>query len=248
MTTEKKSTRSACLALGLIVLFLVAAIALVVELLRLYAPGLWEAFSSGDEAAIESFLDHQDRLYGAGLIWLLTFVQVLSIVIPAMPVQLAAGMAFGTWVGFALNFSAAVAANMTVFGIAGRATKLLREIGQEHPKVGNVLNSLSFSRNRTYYTVMALLIPGLPNGAIPYAAVNSGIQAKMFLTALLIALPLPTIMTCAAGDLALSGNLLHGLIMLAALWCAIGVLFLFRNSLPQRLERIIRAVQAKLKK
>lgn len=233
---SKHTTKTAAAALALVVLFLIAAIALIVELLCVYFPGIWEAFLSGNQDALQVCLDHQNHWYSAGLVWLLSFVQVLSIVIPAMPVQLVAGMTFGPWAGFVLNFSASVAANMTAYAVARRASKLLRCIAREHPKVGKILQSLSVSHNRTYYTVMALLVPGLPNGAIPYAAANSGIKAHMFLTALLIALPVPTWMTCTAGSLALSENWMYGVVMMVILLGFVGFLFYFRDRIPQKLK------------
>ena len=82
---------------------------------------------------------------------------------------------------------------------------------------------------------MVLLAPGLPNGVIPYAAANSGIVAGRYLLALLIALPLPTWVTCAAGDLILSGDWMFSIIMMAVLFAAVGLLLLVRDSLPDRL-------------
>lgn len=238
---NKHTSKTAAAALVLVVLLLTAAIALIAELLCLYFPGIWEAFLSGDQDALQLCLDRQDRLYSAGLVWLLTFVQVLSVVIPAMPVQLVAGMTFGTWAGFALSFSASIAANMTAYAIARRASKLLRCIAQDYPKVGKLLGCLAVSHNRTYYTVMALLVPGLPNGAIPYAAANSGIKTHMFLSALLIALPVPTLLTCAAGHLALSGDWLYSLIIIAVLYGCVAFLFFRRESIPQKLKALFHA-------
>jgi len=238
---NKHTAKTAAAALVMVVLLLLAAIALVAQLLCLYFPGLWEAFLTGNQDALQLCLDHQSRLYSAGLVWLLSFVQVLSIVIPAMPVQLVAGMTFGTWAGFALSFSASIAANMTAYAIARRASRLLRCIAQEYPKIGKLLSSLAVNRNRTYYTVMALLAPGLPNGAIPYAAANSGIKPHMFLSALLIALPVPTWMTCAAGHLALSGNWLYSLLLIAGLYGFVAFLFFRRESIPPKLKNIFKS-------
>lgn len=235
---SKHTTKSAAAALALVVLLLAAAIALIAELFRVYFPGILEALLSGNQDALQVYLDQQNHLYSAGLVWLLSYVQVLSIVIPAMPVQLVAGMTFGPWAGFVLNLSASVAANMTAYAVARKASKLLRCIAQEHPKVDKMLQSLSVSHNRTYYTVMALLVPGLPNGAIPYAVANSGLKAHMFLAALLIALPVPTWMTCMAGSLALSEDWVYGVILMIIMFGFVAFLFRFRDRIPQRLKAL----------
>ncbi len=233
---KTRNAKTAVISLTLIGILLLAVIFLVAEYLHLYFPGLWHAFSTGNEQELQTYISGQDRLYGAALLWLLSFVQVLSIVIPAMPVQLAAGMTLGPWHGFFITFTSAIAADMTAFWIAHRASKMLRCIAQERPRIGKMLNCLAVSRNRTYYTVMAILLPGLPNGAIPYAAANSGIQGKVFFCALLIALPIPTLMTCIAGRLVITGGIGYSVGLLSVLYAFVGVLFLLRNVIPEKLK------------
>lgn len=91
---------------------------LIIETFRLLLPGLWTAFSSGDEQALSDYLTSEGRLRSFLTLWFLAFVQVVSLVIPAMPVQLAAGIAYGPWKGFVTSFSASVAANFLVFLLA----------------------------------------------------------------------------------------------------------------------------------
>ncbi len=234
---KKQNIKTSVFSLVLLGLLLAAAIGLIVEYLYLYVPGIWEAFSTGDEAALETCLNAQDRLYSVMLLWLLSYVQVLSIFIPAAPIQLVAGMTFGPWVGFLINVTGMIAAHMTAFWIGHRAAKVLRVMAQEHPKMEKKLNILSVNRNRTYYTAMAILVPGIPNGAIPYAAANSGIKGYLFLTALVTALPLPAFLTCLTGYLVLSGNVFFGIATMVLLYAAVGVLFLFRNTIPDFLRR-----------
>lgn len=78
---QNKSKRSAVRSLAAMVLFLLIAIGLVVELLRIYVPNVWAAFSSGDENALQACFDGQNTAYSAGLLWLLSFVQILSVVL-----------------------------------------------------------------------------------------------------------------------------------------------------------------------
>lgn len=77
-----------------------------------------DCISSGDEQALSDYLTSEGRLRSFLTLWFLAFVQVVSLVIPAMPVQLAAGIAYGPWKGFVTSFSASVAANFLVFLLA----------------------------------------------------------------------------------------------------------------------------------
>ena len=67
-------------------------------------------------------------------LWFLAFVQVVSLVIPAMPVQLAEGIAYGPWKGFVTSFSASVAANFLVFLLARRLAKVIETAHSEQPQ------------------------------------------------------------------------------------------------------------------
>ena len=129
---------------------------------------------------------------------------------------------------------------MTVFALGKRAKKLLNTLAVTNPRLGKLMNVLSVSRNRTYVTVMVLLAPGLPNGIIPYAAANSGIVAKAYLLALCVALPLPTLITCAAGKGILAGDWLISVIMLGALYAIVGVLFVNRDRLPDKVRGLVK--------
>ena len=164
---QNKSKRSAVRSLAVMVLFLLIAIGLVVELLRIYVPNVWAAFSSGDENALQACFDGQNTAYSAGLLWLLSFVQILSVVLPAMPVQLVAGIVLGPWLGCAICLTACMAAHIAVFYAATHAQTSLAALEEASPKLKKARDALSVKRNRTYYTTILLLAPGLPNGILP---------------------------------------------------------------------------------
>ena len=89
-----------------------------------------------------------------------------------------------------------------------------------------------------------MLAPGLPNGIIPYTAAHAGLQGRRYFLALLLALPVPTFVTCLAGDLLLSGVWWVGIAMLAALYILVGVLFLRRDSLPDKIRGLLHRQKA----
>ena len=122
---NKREKRLAMLVVAAVVLFTVL---LIVETFRLLLPGLWSAFSAGDEQALSEYLASQGRLRSFLTLWFLAVVQVLSLVIPAMPVQLAAGLAYGPWMGFLTSFSASAVANMSVYLIARRLVPVIRRL------------------------------------------------------------------------------------------------------------------------
>ena len=202
---NKREKRLAMLVVAAVVLFTVL---LIVETFRLLLPGLWSAFSAGDEQALSEYLASQGRLRSFLTLWFLAVVQVLSLVIPAMPVQLAAGLAYGPWMGFLTSFSASA----------------------DTPKAAKLLDSVRSSKDPWFYTILAFITPGLPNGIIPYAAANAGMRPKQFLAAIFISLPFPTLLTCAAGSFMLEGNWLFTVLTGIVLFSFVGILFFNRTK------------------
>ena len=201
-----------------------------VETFRLLLPGLWSAFSAGDEQALSEYLASQGRLRSFLTLWFLAVVQVLSLVIPAMPVQLAAGLAYGPWMGFLTSFSASAVANMSVYLIARRLVPVIRRLVADTPKAAKLLDSVRSSKDPWFYTILAFITPGLPNGIIPYAAANAGMRPKQFLAAIFISLPFPTLLTCAAGSFMLEGNWLFTVLTGIVLFSFVGILFFNRTK------------------
>ena len=58
--------------------------------------------------------------------------------------------------------------------------------------------------------------------------------------ALLIALPLPTLVTCIAGRGILAGNFLISVVMLTTLYVLVGILFAKRDELPGKIRALFR--------
>ena len=233
---ERANKREKRLAMLVVAAVVVVTVLLIVETFRLLLPGLWTVFSAGDEQALSDYLTSQGRLRSFLTLWFLAVVQVLSLVIPAMPVQLAAGLAYGPWMGFLTSFSASAVANMSVYLIARRLVPVIRRLVADSPKAAKLLDSVRSSRDPWFYTILAFITPGLPNGIIPYAAAYAGMGQRRYLLALLLSLHLPTFATCLAGNLALSGDWWLSVAILATLYVIVGVLFLLRDSLPEKIR------------
>lgn len=86
------------------------------------------------------------------------------------------------------------------------------------------------SKDPWFYTILAFITPGLPNGIIPYAAANAGMRPKHFIAAIFISLPFPTLLTCAAGSFILEGNWFFTVLTGIVLFSFVGILFFNRTK------------------
>ena len=218
--SEHANTREKRLAALAVAVVVLVTVLLIVETFRLLLPGLWSAFSAGDEQALSAYLTSQGRLRSFLTLWFLS----------AMPVQLAAGLAYGPWLGFVTSFSASAVANLTVFLAARRLAPVIRRLTADNAKATKLLNSVRSSKDPWFYTILAFITPGLPNGIIPYAAANAGMRPKHFIAAIFISLPFPTLLTCAAGSFILEGNWFFTVLTGIVLFSFVGILFFNRTK------------------
>ena len=241
---DQRTPRSAYYALAAIAAAILLSAFLVYVMIRMYLPGFIEAVQTRDETVVEAYFDSLGHRNTYLIMGLFAYLQVISIVIPAALVHVVAGAVCGSVKGTLIVYVAEIAAHMTVFLVAQHARRLLNYISEERPTFGKLLNTLQFSENRTYYISMALLTPGLPNWVIPYAAANSRMKWYTFLLALIIALPLPIWFTCLAADLLTQGDWVFSIMSIAGLWLFVGLLFIGRKRIPDRLWDIWYRIKA----
>ena len=212
---------AAALILGLIYLAFVKAM-----------PDLWPVLKSGSEAEIEAYLASADQTAGLICTALLQFLQVVSILLPGAPIQIAAGIVYGVWKGAAICYGAYVAANLTVFTAARRLRGLLDKLAPT--RGGSLLDKMRFLHDAempVYMTAMACLIPVVPNGIIPYAAARTDMRLGQFALAVCLGSVTPIFLMCLIGGRILAGEYLLAVAVLAAALAAAALLTRYRAAL-----------------
>jgi len=178
-------------------------------------PDLWKALKSGKEADIEAFLMDNDRIVGTVCLGFLQIVQVISIVIPGAPIQLAGGMVYGAIRGYIICHLSYVLSNIIVIACVRNFSGLNDMLGKsEKEKIQKALSYLN--KDDPFVTVLLLcMIPVIPNGIIPYAASHMDIDIKSFAFAVFLGSIYPIGSLAVAGKLILSGDyIISGIIVL----------------------------------
>ena len=200
-----------------------------------FAPELLPLLKSGNEDAIAAYLGSQNTFTGILSTAILAFIQPVSIVLPGAPIQIAAGIVYGTLKGFLLCHCAYVLANVAVFYLA----RVLRERLEQYVRpFSSKLNFLQNAQYPVYMTAMACLIPLVPNGIVPYAAARTHMKLHEFLLAVVLGSFFPVLIMCAIGKQILHGEYLYAAVLFGFDLAVVVVLTRFRAQVCQWLHTV----------
>ena len=219
-------------ALLLRILLIACVIALVLGLVYFafvrMMPGFVTALRHGDEAEIEAYISQNAGWKGMACVALLQFLQVISIALPGMPIQFAAGIVYGIGRGFLLCHLAYLAANVTVFCMARHlGSRVCSLVPMETQK--SRLDFIRKSKYPAYVVALACVIPVLPNGIVPYVASGTKIKAREFALAVYCGSFFPVLATCAIGNRVIAGDIFLAILIFAISLVAVILLTLYRN-------------------
>ena len=198
-------------------------------------PELIPLLRSGDEKQIAAYIGSQNRLSGILGTALLAFLQPISILLPGAPIQIAAGIVYGTLKGFLICHISYVLSNVVVFYLA----RVLRGRMEGYAaRFSSKLDFLQGSRYPAYMTAMACLIPLLPNGIVPYAAARTRMRLHEFVIAVVLGSFFPILVMCAIGKRILHGDYVYAAVLFAVSLLAVIVLTLLRGPICDWLQRL----------
>ena len=121
----------------------------------------------GDQDEIMTYLASQDSISGYFYLFLLSLIQIVSVFLPCLVVQVAGALIFGWWKAFLSCWTGFVAGNMVVFIGMRMFGKGLSFAFEKTMFKDNWLIRKLNSNNPVFAVAMACLIPGIPNGIIP---------------------------------------------------------------------------------
>ena len=86
----------ALIQIGLILVVL----ALIFFSLNSVLPGFIDVLANGQQSDVQEYLNSFHDFSGYAIGFLLQFIQIITIALPSVPIQVAVGVIFGTWRGF----------------------------------------------------------------------------------------------------------------------------------------------------
>ncbi|MBR4435939.1 MAG: TVP38/TMEM64 family protein [Clostridia bacterium] len=245
-TAGKNKLIKTLIQVGLILLVL----ALVYISLESVLPGAIRLIANGDREELEKFLLGFNDFKGYVIGFMMQFVQIITIVLPSIPIQIACGIVFGLWRGFAVCFLGYVSASALIFIASRKLGDKLEKIFPTKPTSERNTakkNAILDSKHPGFMVFMATTFPLLPNGLIPYIAAKTKIKFPVFLLAIGVGC-IPTIFTlCAVGKQLINGDILSAALFTLPLIAIFLIMFLFQKQITSCYEKIVDRIKNKRK-
>ena len=196
---------------------------------------LWSALKSGDSDRMLAAIDKYDSVYGIIIVAILQIVQDLVIIIPSAPVHLVAGMVLGAAEGFWVCHIADVFTNMFVFFTYSKIKKYVDKF-MPIDDSNSTVRLIKQGKSATYMITMVCLLPAVPNGFIPYAAVNAGLKLSKYTFAVTIGCAIPTLVMTALGGTIAEANWLLMTFLIGISFVGVFMLLRYQHHILKMLE------------
>ena len=212
-------------------LFLALAAALVIFAFRDAAPELLPLLKSGDVDALQAYLWSIGTWKGILCTVLLQMLQVFSLVISGLPIQVAAGVVYGTFPALLICLTSSTLAltlSLLMWKLMGR--RMAKWFPVEDKQL-RLIERLSASGAPPRFVVFLCgMIPVLPNGLIPLLAAKLEVSVPEF--SLWVGLgSLPNMLLCCAiGNLLLRGHWIFSILYFVVMMSIVIALWKWRDQ------------------
>lgn len=198
-------------------------------------PGLIPLLKEGDEQEIADYLSQESGVKGVIAVMLLSAIQVVSIVLPGMAIQVAAGLIYGWPEGFLMCYVGFVLANEGVFLFVRRMGSNRLERVSMGKKTQWMMEKLEATKP-PFMVAVANLIPAIPNGVIPYIAAKTSITPKQYFLAVAAGSWLQILTSCMAGQFIIRGQWLFTILAIMFQCVILGIVVWKRDWFLKRMK------------
>ena len=151
-------------------------------IIKVYGPHFADIFRllrHGNQEEISEFLNRSGQWEGLMIVYLLSILQVISVIIPGMAIQVSAGLIYAWWKAFLVTYLGFLSGNMLIFMAARKLGDRVYDLLPEKSRqtwIGTKINSA----NSGFVISLAYLVPGVPNGIVPYIASTTDLTPSHF--------------------------------------------------------------------
>ena len=198
-------------------------------------PGLIPLLKEGDSQKIADYLAQETGIKGVIAVILLQAVQIASIVMPGMAIQIAAGLIYGWLEGFLMCYIGFVVSNLCVFLFARKmGSDRIRDVSMGRTSQW-LLEKLNGTKPQ-FMVVVANMVPAVPNGIIPYIAAKTEISTLDYVKAVAMGSWLQILLSCLAGQFIIKGQWLYTLLTVVFQFAVVLIILWKREWFLSRMQ------------
>jgi uncharacterized membrane protein YdjX (TVP38/TMEM64 family) len=236
MQDGKNEKRNKILGTVMILICILITIYILWVLLTSVFPGLFDVLKSGDKAQIEAYIKQEGEWKGLISIVLLCILQVISVILPGWAIQMASGAIYPWFEAFIVCFVSFVFANYLVFIVIRKLGSNIESIVKTGKRTDWLTDKLN-TANPTLVVLLAGLIPGVPNGIMPYLAARTNISKRNFLLAVASAAWMQILLNCIAGHFLATGEYLFTVLSILVQICILFLVYYYRDKILTMFDR-----------
>lgn len=228
---------------------IIIALGLTLAVLMNFIPDLIDVIKNGNEEAIEDYVRSCGTLKGAIVMLLMFAVHFISIFIPCVQVQIAAGAVYGLFLGQLLCLICITICGTAVYVIASTLGKKVDSfVDKGQKEKSSKLEKIIGKDNPGLMLIIACFIPLFPQASIPYFALKTKIPVYKFaLIEFFGNIPI-TFMMNLIGSLLVTSGVYASLIMAIITVILSVIIWWQRNNIVKFFLWIYRKFTEKLKK
>ncbi len=202
-----------------------------------FVPKMSAVINSDDKTvALEEFLQGHSIASGIFCLVMLQAFQVISIFIPGAAIQIAGGFVYGVWLSFLVCHLSFVFTNSLVFYLAKRGINpISRLIAKDNKHVKKVTRWID-SSNPAFMIMLAYMMPGVPNGFVPFAAMHTNISVRRFALAAYIGSLVQIFVMCYVGSELMTGDYIVSAALVVVSIIAIIILYKNKNAILNKID------------
>ncbi|MDR0875387.1 MAG: VTT domain-containing protein [Clostridiales Family XIII bacterium] len=227
-----------CLMLALIVIMVATMVPLLKQILQ----------NTADESKMIDYI-HAYGAKGVPVLMALQALQVMMTVIPAAIIQILAGLSYGIWIGALICIAGTILGNLIVFTVLRQLksafSSFFKERGERgemdeqagKPKKNRLLSiaKLNQMKHPEYVAFLLFLIPGLPNGILPYIFAQTKITTVRYLISVSAACVPATLLCTWLGERISKGDYRTAIILAVVFIIIIGIVLIFRKRIMAKI-------------
>jgi len=178
---------------------------------------------------------------GAFILLAMQILQVVTSFFPAAAIQILAGLTFGSLYGTVICLIGYIIGNGMVFVLIRQVRKnfflRISPSKKNKTKTGWELSFIQKAHDLTMLSFLLALIPGIPNGILPYLFSKTDIPLSKYILSISLA-GIPTIfLICFAGERIANGDIMTAVGITGALLLIAGVVFLLNRRITAYLKK-----------